>query len=386
MPFSIIRNDITRVRADAIVNTANPHAVIGAGTDAAIYQAAGEKRLLAARQKIGHIPAGSAAVTPAFKLRAKYIIHTVGPAWQGGGYGESAVLASCYKESLTLARKLGCKSIAFPLISAGIYGFPHDLAIRTAASVFYEFLLENDMTILLVVFNQKAFELSGKLFPDVKSFIDDHYAADKSLEEYGGYGAENRPEDRMYRQAQQRRRLDALQDYAEDDSLAAPPAPRALQPEPRGSVQAAQTAPKEPWFKRAVHSAANSKSTASQEAPDLFAPTADTFQEHLLKLIAVRDMKNSRAYNGANITKQHFSKIMSNRHYNPSKNTACALAVSLGLDLEETDALLKTAGFALSDSSRFDLAVKYFIINRMYNIIEDNIILDDNGLESLGTQ
>ena len=185
MPFQIIRNDITKVKADAIVNTANPHPKIGSGTDSAIYKAAGEELLLAERMKIGDIPVGQAAVTSAFHLDAKYIIHTVGPVWVDGTRGEEQALSSCYTESLKLAESLSCESIAFPLISTGVYGFPQDLAIRTATSVIYDFLMDSDMMVYLVVFGRKAFSLSGKLFQDIKAYIDDDYAEKAVTEEYG---------------------------------------------------------------------------------------------------------------------------------------------------------------------------------------------------------
>lgn len=184
MPFCIIRNDITKVTADAIVNTANPQARICGGTDSAIYQAAGADALLAERRKLGDIPVGQAAATSAFGLRAKYIIHTVGPVWQGGIHGEEAALRSCYEQSLYLARKLGCKSVAFPLISTGVYNFPRDKAMRIATAAIYEFLMEQEMLVELVVFDRSAYELSGRLFPNVQSYIDEQYAADQAVQEY----------------------------------------------------------------------------------------------------------------------------------------------------------------------------------------------------------
>ena len=172
MPFQIIRNDITKVEADAIVNTANPHPVIGRGTDTAIYEAAGLEELLAERERIGEIPRGHAAATPAFNLPAKHIIHTVGPKWIDGSHGEEETLRSCYRESLELAEQLGCESVAFPLLASGNYKYPKELAIRTATSVIYDFLMSNDMMVYLVVYDKRAFDLSGKIFPDVQDYLD----------------------------------------------------------------------------------------------------------------------------------------------------------------------------------------------------------------------
>lgn len=321
MPFCIIRNDITKVTADAIVNTANPQARIGGGTDSAIYQAAGADALLAERRKLGDIPVGQAAATSAFGLRAKYIIHTVGPVWQGGIHGEEAALRSCYEQSLYLARKLGCESVAFPLISTGVYNFPRDKAMRIATAAIYEFLMEQEMLVELVVFDRSAYELSGRLFPNVQSYIDEQYAADQAAQEYC-----RMREERFSR---------------------------------AGSA---------PTLSGALHC------------------TQSTFQEYLLELIRQRNLKNSDVYHGANLSKQHFSKMLSNKNYKPTKNTVCALALALHLDHAGADALLAKAGLLLADNIRFDLAVRYFLDNQMYNIVEDNIALYENGLELLGTQ
>lgn len=322
MPFCIIRNDITKVTADAIVNTANPHAAIGGGTDSAIYRAAGAEELLAARRRLGDIPVGQAAATPAFGLGAKYIIHTVGPVWQGGTHGEEAALRSCYEQSLHLARKLGCKSVAFPLIATGVYNFPRDKAIRIATAVIYEFLLEQEMLVELVVFDRTAYELSGRLFPNIQSYIDEQYVDDQAAQEY--------------RRRMQRERL-----------VSTAPAPTLS-----GVLACAQS----------------------------------TFQEYLLELIRQRNLKNAEVYHGANLSKQHFSKMLSNKNYKPTKNTVCALALALHLDRAGADALLAKAGLLLTDNDKFDLAVQYFLDHRMYNIVEDNIALYENGLELLGTQ
>ncbi len=210
MPFQIIRNDITTVKADAIVNTANPNPTYGSGTDYAVYTAAGAERLLKERKKIGAIHPGEAAVTRAFRLHAKYIIHTVGPFWKDGQHGEFDILASCYRKSLLLAKQLGCKSIAFPLIATGVYGFPKDEALSIALQVFSDFLEEeeNEMDITLVVFNKDAFELSASLAEEVRQYIDDHYVAEKQEEEYGGWNEHDRIEANEYRR--NRRLLEAL--------------------------------------------------------------------------------------------------------------------------------------------------------------------------------
>ncbi len=378
MPFQIIRNDITRVEADAIVNTANPHPVIGTGTDAAVYKAAGEEQLLAERKKIGEIPVGQAAVTSAFNLPARYIIHTVGPKWIDGTYGEEAALRSCYNESLKLAESLSCESIAFPLLAAGNYGFPKDLALKTATTVIYDFLMEHDMMVYLVVFDRQVYDLSGKLFQEIRTYVDENYVAEKRRDEYNipeslsaGFDRRRRREDDYYH-------LEYLRDGEAAEAAKAPKAAKPPKPvKAPKAAKASKTATPLPGGALASPNAAGS-------LDEQLRGTGSTFGEHLLKLIIDRNMKNSEVYNGANISKQTFSKIMSNPNYHPTKNTACALAISLHLSPGEADELLEKAGMILSRSSKFDIAVRYFLENRMYNIVEDNIILYDNQLDMLG--
>ena len=299
MPFTIIRDDITLVAADAIVNTANPLPTYGRGTDEAIYRAAGMEKLLAEREKIGVIAPGHAAVTGGYDLKARYIIHTVGPVWHGGDDNEEELLRSCLKESLRLATGLGCSSIAFPLISTGTYGFPKELALRIFTDTIYQFLMDNEMLVTLVVYDQEAYSLSGRIFTHVPDYLKTMKAPSAGIEK-------------------------------------------------------------------------------------VLAETETSFHEYLLQLIIESGMQNPRIYNGANITRQHFSKIISSPDYRPSKNTICALAISLNLDIQTAENLLEKAGFVLSRSSRFDQVVRYFLENEMYNIIDDNIILFENGLDLLG--
>ena len=182
MPFEIVRNDITKVRADAIVNTANPYPVIGSGTDNAIHSAAGEK-LLEARKEIGYIAPGVSVQTPAFDLPAKYVLHTVTTKWVDGQHGETDILKSAYRSALALAEELECESVAFPLLSAGSYGFPPEVAMSTAIQEFTDFLMSHDMKVILSVFSREAYSLAGSLFDDVKSYIDDNYAEEGSRRE-----------------------------------------------------------------------------------------------------------------------------------------------------------------------------------------------------------
>ena len=320
MPFAIVRNDITNMHVDAIVNTANPRPVIGLGTDSRIHEMAGPG-LLAARQKIGAIDAGCAAVTPAFGLQAQYVIHTVGPVWDGGSYGEERLLRSCYDNALKLALECGCQSIAFPLISAGNYGFPRDKALQIAIAAFSAFLTEHEMQIYLVVFDRKSYQLSEKLFQNVASYIDEHYVDAYRAITYGA--AENRP--------QIRRRQNRESRVLREEHLPCAP----------------MMAP-----------AAASKSVSLE---DMLKQADAGFTETLLKLIDKSGKKDSEIYKKALLSKQHFSKIRNNPDYKPTKPTAIALALALELDLDGTKDLIRRAGYALTNSSKFDLIIRYFI-------------------------
>ena len=335
---------------DAIVNTANPRPVIGLGTDSQIHEKAGPE-LLKARQKVGSIDVGCAAITPAYNLQANYVIHTVGPVWDGGSYGEEQLLRNCYDNSLRLALEHNCESVAFPLISTGNYGFPKDKALQIAVAAFSAFLMEHEMLIYLVVFNRQAFKLSEKLFHSVASYIDQNYVDEREVMLYGAEAAEARRNRR-------RRRYNDIECMEICESGAAPdldymPVPMA------------------------------SKALSMEEvlkAEDI------GFSEALIKLIDKSGKKDSEVYKRANISKQHFSKIKNNPHYQPTKSTTLALAIALELDLEQTKELIGRAGYALTNSSKQDLIVKYFIEHRNYDINDINITLYEFDQGLLGSQ
>ena len=347
MPFTIIRNDITRVCADAIVNTANPRPIVGAGTDAMIHAKAGPK-LLEARQKIGNIVPGQAAITKAFDLDARYVIHAVGPVWMDGTHGEEILLRSCYDNALELARKHRCRSIAFPLISAGTYGFPRDKALQIAIAAFSDFLLQHDMQITLVVFHAEAWQLSEQLFQGLHSYIDQHYVDTWTSAAYEGV-------DRR-RQARARRMVDAEYMPVLEPPMAAP-------------------SPKK----------SETKGKATRSLAELLRKPEAGFTETLLDYIDRSGKKDSEIYKKANLSKQHFSKIRNNPHYQPTKPTALALAIALELSLEDTKDLIGRAGFALTGSSKFDLIIRYFIESGNYNIIEINMALYEFDQSLLGS-
>ena len=346
MPFEIVRNDIVNMQVDAVVNTANPNPVIGSGVDSGIHKKAGSE-LLAARKKIGCIDFGDAVITPGFGLDAKYVIHTVGPIWRGGNYQEEQILSSCYRKSLELAKKHECESIAFPMFSTGNYGFPKPLALQIAVREISTFLLENEMQIYLVVFGREAFALSEKLFRSVSSYIDENYIRSKTLDEYGTEGVYgSRFETRQFRD-----RLEQSSRISED-------------------IYASQAMEK--CFEMPVGAGVP---MGSDDWGQLLKNLDTGFSETLLQLIDRTGKKDSEIYKKANVDRKLFSKIRNNMDYKPSKTTALAFAFALKLDIDETKDFIGRAGFALSHSSKFDVIVEYFLVNRNYNVFELNEVL-----------
>lgn len=391
MPFRIVRNDITRVAADAIVNTANPEPTYGSGTDAAVYKAAGEEELLAARKKIGRITPGECAVTPAFKLPAKYVIHTVGPAWNGGTHGEFETLRSCYRKSLLLADQLGCESIAFPLIAAGVYGFPKDKALETALDVIREHLEDSDLDVTLVVFNPGAFRIAQGLSERVEAYIDENYVQGQTAAEYGGADEEQM---RDQREARRRREYAASEAFWNQtvsmDAFEPPAEPKAAAPKPAAQMPLPSAAmPHEApdhAFSRPVGAASASSAKAKKPSLDeVMKHLGESFQARLLRMIDERGLADAEVYHRANISKQVFSKIRCSEDYIPKKKTVLALAVGLRLNLDDTKDLLAAAGFTLTNNSLFDVIMSFCIESEMYDIFEINELLFQYGQPYLGT-
>ena len=357
MPFEIIRGDITGLSVDAIVNAANPEPAVGYGVDAGIHQKAGP-RLLEARKKLGPIPVGQAALTRGFGLPAKYVIHAVGPVWEGGEHGEEAMLRRTYDSALALAAKKRCKSAAFPLLSSGNYGFPKGTALRIAVSAFSAFLTDHEMRIVLAVFDKDAFDLSGRLFHSVRSYIDENYIQSRLLDEYGLTGGAGAAEDLPRRMAERRLpRFQKAGHLADTAPMAAPP------PAARANIPPAAAAPQ------------MAKAAAQPSLEELLKKTDAGFSETLLKLIDRTGKKDAEIYKKANIDRKLFSKIRSNPAYKPSKPTAVAFAIALELDLEETRDFIGRAGFALTHSSKFDIIVEYFILHGNYDVFALNEML-----------
>ncbi|MBR6708081.1 MAG: O-acetyl-ADP-ribose deacetylase [Clostridia bacterium] len=326
MPLEIVRNDITKMKVDAIVNAANESLLGGGGVDGAIHRAAGEE-LLAACRTLGGCETGRAKITGGYRLPAKYVIHTVGPVYRDGAHGERELLASCYRESLALAKQYHCETVAFPLISSGVYGYPKDQALKVAIDEISNFLFENEMTVYLVIFDRAAYQISEKLFSDIAEYIDDRY-----VDEH----------------------IDLLRERVRMQAVRAPRADKKKAP--------TLFPPK-------------CMSLASAPAEDLQAKLEqidESFSQMLLRKIDERGMTDAECYKKANIDRKLFSKIRGDVQYKPSKPTAIAFAISLELSLEETEDLLRKAGFALSHSNKFDIIIEYFISRGNYNIFEIN--------------
>ena len=316
MPLQLVRNDITKMKVDAIVNAANTALKRGGGVCGAIFSAAGAKELQAECDRIGGCKVGEAVISKGYNLPAKYIIHTVGPVWQGGHANEAQLLHNCYINSLNLALKHKCESIAFPLISSGIFGYPKDQALHVAISAISEFLLNNEANVYLVLFDKNAVTLSEKLFTAITEYIDDHYVDERLLKE-------------------RHRGIEYVAGRAvirQDEVLYSP----------------------------------------SRSLEDVLGQLDETFSEMLLRLIDEKGLTDVETYKRANIDRKLFSKIRSNKDYHPSKATALALAIALKLNLDETLDLLSKAGYTLSPSSKFDVIIQYFIEEGNYNIFEIN--------------
>lgn len=331
MLIQIIRNDITKIECDAIVNAANSTLLGGGGVDAAIHKAAG-KGLLFECMKLGGCQVGQAKLTKAYKLPARFVIHTVGPKWKGGQKGEKELLESCYRESLRIAIDNNCESVAFPLISSGVYGYPKDQALRVAVDVISSFLVEHDMLVYIVVFDKSAFQISEKLFADIASFIDDKYV--DTHFEFNRTRSDAWGESTLLGET----RILPDEDFVE---MSAPCAQ-------------AVTAPK----------AISLEDTVNQ--------IDESFSQMLLRKIDEKGLTDAECYKKANVDRKHFSKIRSDVHYRPNKSTTIAFAVALELSLEETKDMLMKAGFALSRSNKFDIIIEYFISNNNYNVFEIN--------------
>lgn len=373
MPLQIVRNDITKMKVDAIVNAANESLLGGGGVDGCIHRAAGPG-LLAECRTLGGCKTGSAKITGAGQLPCKYVIHAVGPRWVDGRHGERENLISCYRTSLALAKEHHCETIAFPLISSGIYGYPKDEALHVATAAIGEFLLENEMTVFLVIFDRKAYQIGTKLFSDIAEYIDDRYADTHSDKSSRRPPAPSMPSPMVPAQA-----------LPPEGSV--PPKSQAPSKAPRFSKlrksrevfePSAAYRLKEPSIQTPPPADAGPKSRSlfRKKKPasldDALKQIDESFSEMLLRKIDESGMTDAQCYKKANIDRKLFSKIRSDRLYKPSKPTVIAFAIALELPLGEMKDMLMKAGFALSHSNKFDIIIEYFIENGNYNVFEIN--------------
>ena len=321
MPLHIIRQDITKLECDAIVNAANSSLLGGGGVDGAIHKAAGSK-LLEECTTLGGCDTGDAKITKGYNLPCKYVIHTVGPIWRGGAFGEKGLLEDCYKKSLILAKEYNCETVAFPLISSGFYGYPKDQALSVAVQIISEFLFDNEMTVYVVVFDKASYQISEELFDDVAEYIDDNY-----VDENGDRHIYN-----------QRRRI--FSNECDFD----------------------------------IGTCLEEKELSPHHISleDMLSEMDDNFAVMLLKLIDVKGITDVECYKKANVSKQTWYKIMNEKDYKPSKNTVISFAIALELSLEEAKHLLATVGFTLSKSSKFDIIIEYFLVSGEYDIFTIN--------------
>ena len=342
MPIKIVRNDITKIECDAIVNAANPSLLGGGGVDGAIHRAAG-KGLLLECTKLGGCKVGQAKLTKSYKLPSKFVIHTVGPKWKDGQNGEKELLESCYREALRIASDNNCESVAFPLISSGVYGYPKDQVLKVAVDTITSLLIEHGMLVYIVVFDKSAFQISEKLFSDIASYIDDKYVDTHFI-----FNRSRRDE---YGESTVLAETQILPDEFETCNLQAPCCP-------------SMSAPK------------------ASSLADIVEQIDESFSQMLLRKIDEKGMTDAECYKKANVDRKLFSKIRRDIYYRPSKTTAIAFAIALELSLDDTKDMLMKAGFALSHSNKFDIIIEYFITNKNYNIFEINeaLFAFDQGL------
>lgn len=342
MPFTIVRQDITKIRVDAIVNAANTDLLMGGGVCGAIFKAAGSTQLQAACNKLAPIKIGEAVITPGFGLPAKFIIHAAGPVYrQWNKEQNKQQLRAAYTNSLKRAVENDCETIAFPLISSGIYGYPKDEALQEATSAIHDFLTDHDLDVTLVVYDKTAFSISRELLGAVESYVDEHYIETHEI--------------------RRRQLLDVEQDalYEADEIV---------------------NNYNEPIFKEMLSPFMG----APVPLDDLVGNLDEPFSQMLLRLIDAKEMSDVAVYKRANLDRKLFSKIRSNKGYMPSKRTAIALAVALELSLDETDDLLERAGYALSHAVKFDVIVEYFITNGKYDVFKINEVLFEYDQPLLG--
>ncbi len=385
MSFKIVRNDITKMDTEAIVNTANKNTIVGAGCDTAVYNAAGYEELLSYRkERIGSVPEGESFITPGFRLKQKYIIHTVSPHFMDGTMGEEEKLRSCYRSSLRIAREHGVRSVAFPLISTGSFGYPKEEGMRIALDEIHAFLMNNDMEIVLVVFDEEGTRLGGKIWPGLEEYIDRNYV-DVTMYAEGMYSTpDGMPSPQGGMMGQGMPSPGARNEAPYHAPLQSPGGIKPEKKERHGSI-----------FKRkkkdtlsanrieadfAVQETGAFDLEIERKLNERMKHLSDTFSQYLMYLIQSKKMENAEVYKRAIVDKKTFSKIKNNVDYHPQKLTALCLCMGACLNLDESRDLLARAGYALSPCDKTDIIFSYFIENEIYDMIELDIQLEEHGL------
>ncbi len=378
MPFKIVRNDITKMNTEAVVNTANERAVVDTGCDSAIYAAAGYDELLAYRREhIGDVPVGEVFITPGFNLNSEYIIHAVSPLYIDGESGEEEKLRNCYRKALSLADEKGIRSIAFPLISTGGFGYPKEEGMRIALDEIQAFLEDHRMMIYLVVFDEKSASLGRKAYPGLEEYIDRNYVEQVSDAEYNSsYSKASRNRLSLGRMLKM--------GVSKSEKAVARPREEAQGESARPRREEAARPRREEAFASAdmdlCEAAASFEEKHESRLEERMKHLSDTFSEYLLYLIHDKNMENAEVYKRAIVDKKTFSKIKNNVDYHPQKLTALCLCVGAKLNLDESKDLLARAGYALSPCDKTDIIFSYFIENEIYDMIELDIQLEEHGL------
>ena len=336
MPLQISRNDITQIKADAIVCPTD-HFLSGSGnTDLRIHQMAGEK-LDEACGEIGYLESGDAILTPSFDApNCRYIIHTCGPVYIDGTHDEDKILSSCYRRSLEIAREKELSSIAFPLIASGTFSFPKGQALKIASDTITDFLLDNEMDVFLLVYDKESFDTANQLYADIRDYLKENL---HPRYDSGSVGSG------VPREAHKRKSSKNKEVFKEEKLM--------------------------------------SMSIPDMDMSYSFEPD-ESFSECLIRMIDERNMKDPDVYKKANIDRKLFNHIINTKDYRPKKQTAVALAIGMGLDIHDTDTLLERAGFVLSRSNKFDLIIRYCIENGIYDIFRINEILFEEDQKTLG--
>jgi len=380
MPFQIVTGDITKLTVDAIVNAANTSLLGGGGVDGAIHRAAGP-RLLEECRTLHGCEVGQAKVTKGYDLPAKYVIHTVGPIWRGGGRGEEDLLTSAYRNSLILAAEKECESIAFPMISAGVYGYPFEQALDVAVRTIRAFLLDHEMQVYLVIFSKSSFRFDDAIYSELSHYVRENYEEEPKTGSFLGniarsiaFGGVSGSRDSIFGRGKtsEAKRASARESVPLDEA-----APEEVSEETEVCEETVCEEDRPHSADMAMRGMCMAASMPMGQAERMTLEQAlqnldESFSQSLLRMIDERGMKDSECYKKANIDRKLFSKIRSDIHYRPSKQTVLAFAVALELSLPETEAFLKKAGYALSHASKSDIIVEYFINAKNYDLYTIN--------------